>query len=58
LKKVFQSRFDREASVREVADGLLVTCEGSEAVGEAVEAWRQREGVKKEDGVDVGVLDG
>lgn len=36
---------------------MLVTCADSEALGEAVEAWRQRDGVKNEDGVDVGVLD-
>jgi hypothetical protein len=34
----------------------VVVCEGAEAVGEAVDAWRQSEGVKNEDGVDVGVL--
>jgi hypothetical protein len=30
--------------------------EGSGAVVVVVEAWRQREGVKKEDGVEFGVL--
>lgn len=55
---MFQLRFNREDCVGgEVAVAVLVTCECSEAVGEAVEAWRQREGVKKEDGVDVRALD-
>jgi hypothetical protein len=58
LKKVFQSRFDGEGWVgAEVAVDAVAVCEGSEAMGEAVEAWRQREGVKNEDGVDVGLLD-
>jgi hypothetical protein len=56
LKKVFQFRFDGEACIGGAVD-VLVAGEGSAAVGEAVEAWRQRDGVKNEDGVDVGVLD-
>jgi len=59
LKKLFQSRSEDVDG-----DGAVVVCvpvvevwDGSEAVGDAVEAWRQREGVKKEVGDDVGVLD-
>ena len=36
---------------------VIVVSEGSEAVGDVVEAWRQREGVKKDVGVEVGALD-
>ena len=43
--------------VRGVVLDAVVEGEASEAVGDAVEAWRQREGVKKEDGVEVGRLD-
>jgi hypothetical protein len=57
LKKVFQSRLDGEGFVRvERALDVVVVCEVSEAVGDVVDAWRQSEGVKNEDGVDVGVL--
>jgi hypothetical protein len=56
LKKVFQFRFDGEACIGGAADEL-VTGWGSAVAGEAVEAWRQRDGVKNEDSVDVGVLD-
>ena len=54
-KNVFQSYFEIEVGGEAVA---LVEGVASRAVGEAVvDAWRQREGVKKEDGVVCGVLD-
>lgn len=40
-----------------LVDDVVAVWVDSEAVGEVVDAWRQREGVKNEDGVDLGVLD-